>query len=71
MYRNTNVCNWDLHAVASCQVSVQEVATAEILHTQSNVNHELQERLSGQKLKNTRMHNCKTVGSLNLVSNQT
>lgn len=36
---------------------MQKVAAAEILHTQSNVNHELQKCLSGQELrKKTRVH---------------
>ena len=45
-----------LHAVASRQVTMQEVATTEILHPQSNVHHELQERLSGQELCEKNKH---------------
>lgn len=51
------VCICGLHAVASRQVTVQKVTTTEILHTQSDVNHELQESLSGQELCNTQHDN--------------
>lgn len=45
------MCACNLHAVASCQVTMQEVTTTEIFHTQCNVNHELQECLRGQELE--------------------
>lgn len=35
---------------------MQKVTTTEILHTQSNVNHELQECLSGQELRKKETH---------------
>lgn len=54
--RSTRTGTGDSHAVARCQVSVQEVAPAEVFHAQGDVNHELQECLSGQKLgTNTHM----------------
>lgn len=57
--RSAAARNSNSHAVASCQVSVQEVAPAEVLHAQGNVNHEFQECLGGQKLQT---HTYKQVG---------
>lgn len=38
------------HAVPSCQIPVEKVPTAQVLHPQGNVHHELHQRLQGHKL---------------------
>lgn len=42
-----------LHAVASCEVSVDEVLSAEVLHPSGNVSHELHQHLRREVLQDT------------------
>lgn len=42
-----------LHAVASCEVSVDEVLAAEVLHPSGNIGHKLHQHLWREVLKQT------------------
>lgn len=40
----------DSHAVPSCQIPVEKLPTAQVLHPQGNIHHEFQQRLQGHEL---------------------